>query len=117
MRNRLARREHAVQHRSRLQVYHVEAYVITEADVPDTVAAVHRGRKDAPFTDILDLSDDAVTAGIEDGQHRCGAEKSTPPVETDDAVVGLGTHLDAFDQIAVVRIDDKKSAVLSFVPP
>src|SRR5690242_1356780 len=88
-----------------------------EANVPDSLFAVHGVREDADFTHVLDLPDHTIGGRVEDGQHVSSAEIHSTAVETHDTVVSLGADVDSLDEIAVLRVDDKSTAVVARIPP
>src|SRR5215471_20240296 len=106
-----------MQNFSGLQIDHIKTYMIAEANVTDTLLAVHGVREDASFANVLDLPDHAIRGRIEDGQHRSGAEIHVTAVETHDAVVGLRADIDSFNEIAVLRFDDENTAIVARIPP
>ena len=66
---------------------------------------------------ILDLPDQPIRRGIEDGEHRSRAQIHSLSIQADDAIVRLRPDVDAFDQFAILGVDDEISAVRSGIPP
>ena len=108
--NRFISREDAVQDFPRLQVDHIKAHMIAEADVGDPVLAIHGVRENPSFAHVLDLPDHPIGGRVEDRQRRRRTEIHPPPVQAHDAVVGLRSDVDSLDELAVLRVDDEDTA-------
>src|SRR5207253_11230139 len=109
--------ENAVDALSGLEIDHVKTDVAAEANVAKAVSAVDRVREHPFFPHVLDPANYVVARGIKNRQKGFGAEIDVLSIEAHDAVVGLGTDLDALEERATFRADDQEAAVLTGIPP